>query len=148
MRQALDGASGYCVGVGTEVSAALGPVDAKRFPHYYADSAYTLRAARSGFRIVLHGDATVELVRPGQPSHQMGEKIVPNASLRENSQRLFAAANSPFRLRTLFAFQRLKHGPLLGTLLAAGRTTDWSLRLLNAHLRRSRKAVASDGTLE
>jgi GT2 family glycosyltransferase len=148
VRRTLDGASGYCAGVGAAVSAALGPVDAKRFPHYYADSAYTLRAARAGFRVVLHGDATVELVRPGRPSHQIGEKIVRTESLRENSRRVFAAVNSPFRLGTLFAFQRLKRGPLLGTLLAAVRTTSWTLQLLNAHLRRTRKADASTGPLE
>lgn len=146
MKQPIDGASGYCVGIGAAVSAALGPVDAERFPHYYADTAYTVHAARAGFRIVLQGEATVELVRPGRPDHRIRDRIGDAGSLLQNAGRVFAAVNSPFRLRTLFAFQRLKHGPALGTLLAAGRTAGWTFELLNAHLRRTRNAAAPAGS--
>lgn len=142
----LDGASGYCAGIGTMVSAALGPVDEVKFPHHYADSAYTLRATRAGFRVILAGDAEVELVRPGRAVHRIAERIEPRTGLLGNAGRVFQATNSPFRLRTLFAFQCLKYGVPAGTLLACVKVAVWASEFATAHLRRQAAPPAALGS--
>lgn len=115
---ALDGASGYCAGVGPGVSAALGAVDAERFPHYYADTAYTLVASRRGFPVRMIGSLEAELVDPGRPDHLIREHVDPRLSPWRNARKVFLEKKSPFRLRTMFALLRLKHGSFMGTVAA------------------------------
>lgn len=133
----LDGASGYCAGIGLAVAGALGPVDAIRFPHYYADTEYTLRARKSGFAVRLFGSAEAELVNPKGELHRIADHIAPRAGLAANARRLFFSAKSPFRLGTLFNLQRLKHGPALGTLFASGKAAAWGGVLLVNRLSKS-----------
>lgn len=132
--KAVQGLSGFCVGLGAGVASRLGPPDASNFPHYYGDNAYTLRASRAGCSVVLFGDATVELLDHHEESGALDERFRTEETLSENWRRILLAANSPHRLRTLFAFQRLKYGVGAGSLLAAIRATGWITRLLFARI--------------
>jgi GT2 family glycosyltransferase len=126
----VQGLSGFCVGLGANASRRLGPPDAENFPHYYGDTAYTIRASRAGTRVVLLGAAAVDLVDHRDGPAQLRERVRTNESLAKNWRRIFWGTNSPYRLRTLFAFQRLKYGAAAGTALAAARAASWIGRFM------------------
>jgi GT2 family glycosyltransferase len=130
----VHGLSGYCVGLGAGVMERLGVPDAKSFPHYWGDSAYTLRASRSGYMVVLLGDAVVDLVDHRNGIAPLSEHVRQNESWSANWHRVLGALNSPYRLRTLFPYLRLKYGMLPGTILAAGRAAVWMAQLVSARL--------------
>ncbi len=133
----VQGLSGFCVGLGAAVAPRFGAPDAANFPHYAGDTAYTLRASRAGAKIVLLGDAVVELVDHREGSAGLRERLRVTESLGDNWRRIFSAANSPYRLRTHFALQQLKYGWVAGRALAAARATAWIIRLLWVFYRRS-----------
>jgi len=121
----VQGLSGFCVGLGADVAGRLGPPDAENFPHYGGDTAYTLRASRAGCTVALVGDAVVQLLDGGGGPAALRDRVRAGESLAENWRRIFSATNSPYRLRTLFALQRLKYGAATGSVLALARATGW-----------------------
>ena len=135
-RREVEGLSGFCVGIGAGVVAKLGEPDAANFPHYAGDTAYTLRARRAGCPVVLVGDAIVELVDFGGGPATIEARIRSDETLAQNWRRIFAAKNSPYRLRTMRALLVLKYGAAGGWLLAGARTLGWAARLLRARWRR------------
>jgi GT2 family glycosyltransferase len=136
----LDGASGYCAGVGSTVSSALGPVDAVRFPHYCADTAYTLKASRGGFAVLLAGSLVVDLVDPGREVHRIEDHVDPRVAFSTNARRIFFSKKSPFRLRTVLSLQQQKRGVVLGTLEAGVKAATWITALLKNHGRHGKPA--------
>jgi hypothetical protein len=135
--RAVQGLSGFCTGLGAEVAARLGPPDAKNFPHYAGDTAFTLRANRAGCAVVMVGDAVVELLDHGAGPATLEARVRAGDSLPDNWDRIFSATNSPYRLRTMWALQRLKYGALVGNVTAAARTVAWIARLVTAKRRGS-----------
>ena len=131
----VDGASGYCVGIGSGVLKALGPVDAVHFPHYGADTAYTLRATKAGFSVLLVGSLEAHLVKPGRKFHCIADHIDPHASLSTNARRIFFSKKSPFRIRTVLGVHRLKHGAILGSVEAGLKVAKWFAYLSFLRLR-------------
>ena len=121
----MQGLSGFCVGIGADAARRLGPPDAENFPHYYGDTAYTMRASQAGTRVVLLGAATVDLIDHRGGPASLRDRVRRDESLAENWRRNFSGTNSPYRLRTLFAFQRLKYGAVAGTVLATMRAIGW-----------------------
>jgi GT2 family glycosyltransferase len=130
----VQGLSGFCVGLGSQAWSSLGRPDAGRFPHYAGDTAYTLHASRAGHPVVLLGSATVELLdhRPLPLNARLNE----SRSFRDNWHHVFSTPASPYRLRTLLALQRLKYGPVVGTLLASLRAAKWVAQLASAYVHR------------
>ena len=133
-KQPADGLSGFCVVLPRAVWMRIGRPDAVHFPHYYGDNAYTLLAARAGFPVLVLGDARAELTAFHAPPTlaAMGQ---PGAGWRESWQRIFVSPKSPYRLRTLFAFQRLKYGAVRGTVMAVGRAVCWIGQFLWSRVR-------------
>ena len=125
----VDGLSGFCVAVGSEAALKLGVPDASHFPHYAGDTAYTLRASRAGHSVVILGDAVVAL------THHEPNGISERVQQGGDFQQVFQATNSPYRLRTLFALQRLKYGAVVGTGFAIARTIAWMAQFVAAKLR-------------
>lgn len=115
-----EGLSGFCVVVPRAVWTRIGVPDARRFPHYFGDNAYTLAATRAGFPARVLGAARAELT--DQPD-LVGASAPSNraAGWHDNFARVFISPKSPDRLRTLFAYQRLKYGGLRGTVQATAR---------------------------
>jgi hypothetical protein len=124
----VDGLSGFCVAVGTEAANKLGAPDATRFPHYAGDTAYTLRASRSGITVSLLGSAVVELTHHTPAG--IAQRVQEGADIRQ----VFRATNSPYRLGTLFALLRLKYGPVRGTGLGILRATHWFAQFARARI--------------
>lgn len=125
----VEGVSGFCVGIGASAARALGPPDAANFPHYAGDTAYTLRASRRGHAVVLLGDAAVDLLDDLRTPATVAARVRVDETLAANARRIFGATASPFRLRTLFALQKLKYGPLAGRALASARAASWLAEL-------------------
>ena len=119
-----EGLSGFCVMVPRAVCDRIGFPDSRDFPHYFGDNAYTLAASRAGFECIVLGNVRAELVAFKSPP---GLSIT-GESWRTNFQREFVSFKSPRRLRTLFAYQRMKYGMIFGTLLAGIRTLGWLTR--------------------
>jgi GT2 family glycosyltransferase len=131
---AVHGLSGFCVGLGAVAARRLGSPDAKNFPHYYGDTASTLRAHRLGCAVMLVGDAVVDLVDYGCGPGALGSHLRPGASWPDNWRRVFGAKKSPHRLRTLFAYQTLKYGAPFGSALALTRAAHWIVMFVWAHV--------------
>lgn len=132
------GLSGYCVGIGAGAWQKLGAPDARNFPHYAGDTAYTLRASQAGLPVLLLGSAVVDLLDYGSGPATPASRVRAAESLHANGHRIFFATNSPHRLRTLFALLRLKYGFAAGTLLALLRTCAWTTQVLLAKARGGR----------
>jgi GT2 family glycosyltransferase len=128
-KRPADGLSGFCVVLPRAVWTRIGLPDARRFPHYYGDNAYTLTAARAGFSVMVLGTARAELTAYHAPPtlRALGERA---RGWREQWSRIFVSPKSPYRLRTLFEFQRLKHGRVRGTVLAWLRSGGWIVQAL------------------
>ena len=123
-----DGLSGFCVALPRAVWTAIGLPDAGQFPHYFGDNAYTLIAARAGFPVVLLGSARANLTAFHAPP-SLGEIAKSAEGWRERWDQVLVSPKSPYRLRTLFAYQRLKYGWIIGTAIALGRSLKWIAQL-------------------
>ena len=128
-KEKADGLSGFCVALPRAVWTQIGLPDPVRFPHYFGDNAYTMGAARAGFPVVLLGAARADLTayHPPPTLRAMGERA---RGWREQWMRVFISPKSPYRLRTLLAFQRLKYGWVLGTAIALVRSVGWIVQWL------------------
>ncbi len=111
----VDGFSGYCVGIPTSVFRKIGPPDAKRFPQYAGDTAYTLRATRSGFKACVVGDIKVTLIGLVNKISDFRRYFQPSISPFKTFYALFQSKKSPYRLTSVFFYQTERYGWLLGT---------------------------------
>lgn len=127
-RRQVDGLSGYCIGISAAAWRRAGALDVRRFPHYSADTAYTLRAHRLGCRVELLGDSCVRIVdyRPEPESPAVLRD--PRRSWREDYRAVFLSNKSPLRLGTQWHLLRLKYGVLAGTAVAMLRFIVWHAR--------------------
>jgi GT2 family glycosyltransferase len=121
----VQGLSGYCVGIPTDASRTVGLPNAARLPHYAADTIYTLRLHRGGFRIVILPDAKAFLLdRPKLASfrEQVRETDLPKGQLMET---LLFQKKSRYYLPGQFWYHYYKYGFFLGPLLFAGKALAW-----------------------
>jgi GT2 family glycosyltransferase len=130
----VEGLSGFCVGLGARVAPRFGPPDARNFPHYFADTAYTLLAHRAGARVVVLGDAAADLVDYRGEGLDLRADRRPGETWARHWSRVFTATASPYRLRTLFAAQQLKYGNARGTALATARAAERIARFVLARI--------------
>jgi GT2 family glycosyltransferase len=130
--QAVDGLSGFCVAVPRPVWSAIGFPNASQFPHYYGDTAYTLRARQSGFPIILSGAARTVLAqyqeRAGTVSTYLARRPTGARSWRE----VFVSPRSPFRAATQWHYLQLRYGRCIGTALTAARLARWQMQFIAA----------------
>ena len=129
-----DGLSGFCVALPRAVWTRIGLPDPVRFPHYFGDNAYTLSAARAGFPVRVLGSLRADLTAFHAPPtlRAIAERA---RSWRDQRTRVFESPKSPYRLRTLYAYQRLKYGWIIGTAIAGMRSTGWLARMWWARIR-------------
>jgi GT2 family glycosyltransferase len=102
--ETIDGMNGNLVAIHGDVVGKLGPLDARRFPHYGGDEAYCIAARRAGIPVEIAGSATAVNPR-GRPFEAFGRTKPASAIFRE-----------PFRLSsclywpTHFNILRLAYG--------------------------------------
>jgi hypothetical protein len=121
------------------VTADIGFPDASRLPHYAADSIYTLLAHRSGYRIVVLGEARATLLdertMPGLRDRVRDASLAFPAFIRQT----FSAKKSPFFLRGQYWYHRYKYGFFLGGVLFIMKLCRWVLTVTFFWCRRSRR---------
>ena len=103
--------SGYCVAFSRYVIERIGFPDAEKFPHYYGDNSYTLMAHQEGFRLTVCGDVTLMLT--DFHSSSFAKFIL----IRRNTKKfhtVFRAKKSPYLLKAMKNFMKLRYGPLMG----------------------------------
>lgn len=133
----VDGLSGYCVGMPATVCEELGFPDARRLPHYGADSIYTLTAKRKGYRVILLKEARVNLLdeKPAQSVEDRARSSPLN--LPAFIRATFFARKSPFFLKGQYWYHRCKYGFLLGGLFFLVKFFRWAWTMAFYWRRRS-----------
>jgi GT2 family glycosyltransferase len=122
---AVDGLSGFCVAVPRRVWRAIEFPDAARFPHYYGDNAYTLRARQCGFSVLMLGAARARLVAYEERAHSVAHLFACLPANARNWSAVFISPRSPFRAATQWHYLRLRYGNAAGSLLALVRLARW-----------------------
>jgi GT2 family glycosyltransferase len=122
---AVDGMSGWCVGIPASVFAKIGPPDVMKFPHYSGDDMYTFKATRNGFKAYLIGDLKVTLVGAVHDKLGFQSYFQAKRSAADTFQALFFSKKSPYRLPTKFFYFTERHGLLVGALLFLLKLTSW-----------------------
>ncbi len=91
---------GFCVGFPTAIVDLIGTPDPKQIPGYGADTIYTLRATRAGYRGVILGNAMTILLSSYTFVPPFAEylKTAPDRSFTA----IFGNASSPFNLKAQF----------------------------------------------
>jgi GT2 family glycosyltransferase len=111
---AVNEMSGYCVGIPIEVIKAIGVPNQSRFPHYYGDCTYILKATRLGFPAYILGD--VKITNQGsQPS--IADRIACikfQRSTLEIFKEIFLHKKSPYYLKSYFFYYMEKYGIIQG----------------------------------
>lgn len=121
----VDGLSGFCVAVPREVWTAIGFPDPARFPHYFGDNAYTIRARQAGFSVVLCGEAQARLVHYRGRATTVGRYFDQLPVGSQSWAATFASPRSPFRAATQWHYLRLRYGKVAGSALALARLAQW-----------------------
>ena len=129
---AVDGLSGFCVAVPRGVWTAAGFPDAARFPHYYGDNAYTLRARQHGFSVLLLGTARARLAAYQERTHTIAHFFARLPVDARHWSAVFASPRSPFRAATQWHYLRLRYGHVAGSLLAFARLAKWQAEFIAA----------------
>jgi hypothetical protein len=121
----VDGLSGYCVRIPRVAWERLGGPDPHAFPHYYGDTAYTLKASRAGLPCLLLGSARARLVHYAPRPAAVADYVHDAAGRLRSWPEVFRAKRSPFRLATQRAYLRLRYGAVAGTVLGFCRGAAW-----------------------
>jgi GT2 family glycosyltransferase len=109
--------SGYCVGIPMGVIQSVGVPDQHRFPHYYGDCTYILRANRLGFSAYILGD--VKVVHKGAQIsiEDRVKQLNSQYSISEVFRKIFLDKKSPFWLKSYFFYYLEKYGLIQGIFL-------------------------------
>jgi GT2 family glycosyltransferase len=126
--------SGYCVGIPIEVIKAIGVPNQSRFPHYYGDCTYILKANRFGFPVYLLGDVRV--------SHQVSKATIQDIIFRLKTEQsiiqifksVFLSKKSPYFLKSQFFYALEKYGVVQGTAIFLIKFNSWMLKLIQSKL--------------
>lgn len=129
---AVNELSGYCVGIPIDVIKAVGVPNQNRFPHYYGDCTYILRANRFGFPAYILGDVRV--------SHQGSKSTIQDAISRIKSdhsiiqifKKVFLSKKSPYFLKSQFFYGLEKYGFIQGIPLFLIKFNLWLLKIIQA----------------
>lgn len=128
----VSGLSGFCVAVPRAAWIKLGFPDARRFPHYAGDTAYTIAASRAGMPVRLSGNATARLSPYHERAHTIGDFLRRQPVRARTWGAVFLGHGSPFRAATQLHYLRLRYGTIAGTVLAAARIGIWQLAFIAA----------------
>lgn len=124
----VDGLSGYCVGISTAIVNKIGLPDADRFPHYFGDVMYVLKATQAKFKVCILGSAKVILPGENNAIHSL-----PNYLLqmnRINLPLLFWNKKSQYYLPAQFFYHIEKYNLLFGIPLFFVKTAWYLLQFI------------------
>jgi GT2 family glycosyltransferase len=126
--------SGYCVGIPIEVIKAIGVPNHSRFPHYYGDCTYILKANRFGFPVYLLGDVRVSHQASKATIQDTVHKLKADHSIIQIFKALFLSKKSPYFLKSQFFYAFEKYGFIQGTAIFLIKFNGWMLKIIQAKL--------------
>jgi GT2 family glycosyltransferase len=136
---AVNEMSGYCVGIPIEVIQAIGVPNQNRFPHYYGDCTYILKANRLGFPAYILGD-----VKVGHQGSQLSiqdrvDRLSLQHSIPQIFKEIFLHKKSPYFLRSQFFYCLEKYGIIQGVPLFLIKVSVQSLKMISQSRGRSQR---------
>jgi Predicted glycosyltransferases len=110
---AVEGLSGYLVGMTANITQRLGLPDAQKFPQYGGDAIYTLQAFRAGIGVYILGGA-IALVS-GKPANSLRDFY--HQQTNKSWRQMFATPKSPYYLRMRYFYYTSKYTLIWGTVI-------------------------------
>jgi GT2 family glycosyltransferase len=126
--------SGYCVGFPIEVIKAVGVPNQNRFPHYYGDCSYTLRANRFGFAAYILGNVRVSHQASKSTIQDIISNLKSEQSIIQVFKSIFLSKKSPYFLRSQFFYALEKYGIVQGTAIFLIKFNGWMLKFIQSKL--------------
>ncbi len=120
---AVQGLSGYLVGMTANITQQLGVPDAQKFPQYGGDAIYTLQAHRSGIGVYILGEA-IALVS-GKPANSLRDFY--HQQTNKSWRQMFATPKSPYYLRMRYFYYTSKYTLILGAMIWMMHVVYWHL---------------------
>jgi GT2 family glycosyltransferase len=139
--------SGHCVGVPVEVITKIGCPDRDRFPQYFGDCTYMIRARRAGFSAYILGAAQAQHLglELGLDLASIGNfllalrcqgKLSAQTSFWQLLQLLFGDRKSIFYLPAQFWYFQEKYGAIVGLLIFSCKLLIWLGQLVKIEVSR------------
>jgi GT2 family glycosyltransferase len=126
--------SGYCVGIPIKVIKAIGVPNQSRFPHYYGDCTYILKANRFGFPVYLLGNVRVSHQASKATIQDAVHKLKADHSIIQIFKAVFLSKKSPYFLRSQFFYSIEKYGLIQGFAIFSIKFNGWILKIIQAKL--------------
>ena len=120
---AVQGLSGYLVGMTANITQRLGLPDPQKFPQYGGDAIYTLQASRAKIGIYILGEA-IALVS-GKPAQSLRNFY--HQQTNKSWRQMFATPKSPYYLRMRYFYYTSKYTLVLGAII-------WMMHIVYWHL--------------
>jgi GT2 family glycosyltransferase len=131
---AVNEMSGYCVGIPIEVIKSVGVPNQSRFPHYYGDCAYTLKANRFGFPAYILGDVRVSHQASKSTIQDIVSQLKVDRSIIQIFKAVFLSKKSPYFLKSQFFYGLEKYGFIQGSIIFFIKLNGWMLKIIQAKL--------------
>jgi GT2 family glycosyltransferase len=131
---AVNEMSGYCVGIPIEVIKSVGVPNQSRFPHYYGDCTYTLKANRFGFPAYILGDVRVSHRASKSTIQDIVSQLKIDRSIIQIFKAVFLSKKSPYFLKSQFFYGLEKYGFIQGTIIFFIKFNGWMLKTIQAKL--------------
>jgi GT2 family glycosyltransferase len=131
---AVDEMSGYCVGIHIEVVKSVGFPNAKKFPHYYGDSAYILKATRSGFPAYILGDVKVKHPTARSNINDFVNCFRERYSLIQILKLILLNKKSPYFALSQLFYNQEKYGFIVGSAIFMSKLHLWIIKILKSQL--------------
>jgi GT2 family glycosyltransferase len=131
---AVNEMSGYCVGIPIEVVKAIGVPNQSRFPHYYGDCTYILKANRLGFPAYILGDVRVSHQVSKLTIQDVVSRLKADHSIIQIFEAVFLNKKSPYFLKSQFFYGLEKYGFIQGLAIFLIKFNGWMLKIIKAKL--------------
>jgi GT2 family glycosyltransferase len=131
---AVNEMSGYCVGIPIEVIKAIGVPNQSRFPHYYGDCTYILKANRLGFPAYILGDVRVSHQTSKSTIQDVVYRLKADHSITQIFKAVFLSKKSPYFLKSQFFYGLEKYGLIQATAIFLIKFNSWMLKIIQAKL--------------
>ncbi len=120
----VEGLSGYCVGIPSAIVNKIGLPNADRFPHYFGDVMYVLKATQAKFKVCILGSAKVILPGENNAIHSLPNYLFQMSSIK--LPLIFWNKKSQYYLPAQFFYHIEKYNLLFGIPLFLVKTS-WYL---------------------
>lgn len=134
----VDGLSGYCIGIPTSIVNKIGLPDADRFPHYFGDVMYVLKATQARFKVCILGSAKVILPGKNNAIHSFPNYLLQMSSIKLSL--IFWNKKSQYYLPAQFFYHTAKYNIFFGVPLFLGKTVWYLVQFIKLKYLKTRSS--------